>query len=243
MSTDNSFTSTPEEPAFNLPRVIARVLIVMLIPLVILFAAAGRLDWVAGWAFVLTTVGFTLFTRLTVLLRHPELARERARGFSDREGVQSWDRRIAPWAALYLPFMMLLVAGLDERYGWSPAVAGWLQVAALAVVLAGYLLAHWATIANRYFSAVVRIQKDRGHTVVTGGPYRYVRHPAYAGGIPAILAIPIVLGSLWALLPAAAAAALTVLRTAREDQMLRDELAGYVDYARQVRYRLLPGVW
>ena len=96
---------------------------------------------------------------------------------------------------------------------------------------------------NRFFSSVVRIQKDRGHTVVDGGPYRFVRHPGYAGTSVFTLVTPLILRSYWALVPAAATASVLVLRTIMEDLTLRNELDGYADYARRVRYRLLPAIW
>jgi protein-S-isoprenylcysteine O-methyltransferase Ste14 len=107
----------------------------------------------------------------------------------------------------------------------------------------GAALIVWAMRSNRFFSSVVRIQKDRGHTVVEGGPYRFIRHPGYAGMSAFILATPLILGSYWAFAPAAATAAVTVLRTAMEDWTLHNELDGYGDYARRVRYRLLPAIW
>jgi protein-S-isoprenylcysteine O-methyltransferase Ste14 len=96
---------------------------------------------------------------------------------------------------------------------------------------------------NRFFSAVVRIQRDREHTVVTSGPYRLIRHPGYAGALITSLAIPLLLGSLWALIPAALVVCLLILRTALEDRTLQEKLDGYREYAGRVRYRLLPGVW
>jgi protein-S-isoprenylcysteine O-methyltransferase Ste14 len=96
---------------------------------------------------------------------------------------------------------------------------------------------------NQFFSSVVRIQKDRGHTVVQDGPYRFVRHPGYAGMTAFTLATPLILGSYWAFVPAAITAAVTVLRTSMEDRTLHNELAGYPDYARRVPHRLLPAIW
>jgi len=96
---------------------------------------------------------------------------------------------------------------------------------------------------NAFCSEGVRIQEERGHRVATGGPYRFVRHPGYSGAITAILGTPLLLGSLWAVLPSVLAGALYVLRTSLEDKSLLRELAGYGDYARRVRYRLIPGVW
>jgi len=101
----------------------------------------------------------------------------------------------------------------------------------------------WGMVSNKFFSTAVRIQTDRDHTVASGGPYRYVRHPGYVGYITASFATALALGSLWALIPAGLTMCLLVVRTALEDQTLQDELDGYKEYAQQVRYRLLPGVW
>ena len=138
---------------------------------------------------------------------------------------------------------MMIVAGLDERFGWSPQISVTLRLVALAIMVLGYIVSTWAMAVNRYYSAVVRIQKDRGQTVVSDGPYRLVRHPSYATGIVASLMIPILLGSLWALIPCGLGVLLTIIRTALEDRTLLEELDGYKEYAARVRYRLLPGVW
>jgi protein-S-isoprenylcysteine O-methyltransferase Ste14 len=144
---------------------------------------------------------------------------------------------------LYGSLITWIVAGLDVRFGWSPQISLALQLVALAIVAAGYFLGTWAMVANKFFSAVVRIQKERDHTVVTDGPYRLVRHPAYTGGVLAYLATPIMLGSLWALIPAGLTVVVLIIRTALEDKTLREELPGYDEYAQQTRHRLLPAIW
>jgi protein-S-isoprenylcysteine O-methyltransferase Ste14 len=136
-----------------------------------------------------------------------------------------------------------ITAGLDERFHWSNGISSLAFTAALAAALLAAVLIAWAMRSNRFFSSVVRIQKDRGHSVVDGGPYRFVRHPGYAGMAVFILATPLILGSFWALVPAAATASVVVLRTRMEDSTLHDELDGYADYARRVRHRLLPAIW
>jgi protein-S-isoprenylcysteine O-methyltransferase Ste14 len=138
---------------------------------------------------------------------------------------------------------VLLVAGLDERLGWSPEISLGVQVGGLAVVALGCLLSGWAMLVNRFFSAVVRIQSDRGHSVVSTGPYRLVRHPAYVGGMVVYLATGPALVSLWALVPGLLVTILLAVRTALEDRTLRGELPGYEEYASRVRYRLIPGIW
>ena len=139
--------------------------------------------------------------------------------------------------------VILVVAGLDVRFGWSPSFDLLVRVAGLAVVIAGYILGSYALMENRFFSGMVRIQRERGHRVVSGGPYRWVRHPGYAGAIATYLAMPPLLSSLWAWLPAVALVAILVVRTRLEDATLRAELEGYEAYAGRVRYRLVPGVW
>ena len=118
-----------------------------------------------------------------------------------------------------------------------------MQWVAVVILLLCVLFSNWALVVNKYFSAIIRIQTDRGHTVITGGPYRYVRHPGYAGGVIANLVIPLMLGSLWALIPAVLTVIILFIRTAKEDQTLIDELPGYVEYAQRTRYRLIPGIW
>lgn len=118
-----------------------------------------------------------------------------------------------------------------------------MKIAGLALLLAGYALASYALIENRFFSGMVRIQTDRGHQVVSSGPYRWLRHPGYAGALLAYLATPFFLDSQWAFLPTLFLVIILVVRTALEDGVLQNELRGYRDYARQVRFHLLPGVW
>lgn len=209
---------------------------------VALFLAAGTLRWTMGWVYVGSAQAVTLASRLLVLRADPSLLRERAR-FVQAEGAKPWDRRLVPLVALVGPLLTAVIAGLDHRFGWQPAVPPALQWAAVAVLLAGYGLAAWAMAVNRFFSATVRIQTDRGHTVVSDGPYRWVRHPGYAGGLLSYLAVPILLDALWALVPVALLMVGLAVRTVLEDRTLHDELPGYRDYAARVPYRLLPGVW
>lgn len=205
----------------------------------ILFGAAGRLDWVWGWVLVGLTFAWVTATALVMLRRNPELMRER---LGPRKGSKRWDAGIMGVVAL-LTILRLVVAGLDQRFGWSTGVGLPVQVSAAAVAAGAYALVVWATAENAFFSQIVRIQEERGHTVATGGPYRWVRHPAYIASLLNELATPLLLGSWWALLPGGLAAGLFVLRTALEDRTLLAELEGYAQYARQVRSRLVPGVW
>lgn len=215
-----------------------QIVVSILVQTTVLIVSSGRLDWVAAWAYVGVNVAVPVVNSLIILPKNPELIAERAQ----IKETRAWDRAIIPSVTLLL-FVTLIVAGLDNRFGWSPHLALAIQFFALALVVLGYGLLSWAMLSNRFFSGVVRIQKERGHIVVTAGPYQYVRHPGYAGMITALLATPILLGSLWALVPAGLAVCGYVVRTALEDRTLREELDGYKDYARRVRYRLVPGIW
>jgi len=145
--------------------------------------------------------------------------------------------------ALSIAYPLVIVAGLDHRYGWSPAFPSWLVVLGFVLIALGYAFATWAFAENRFFSSVVRIQTERGHVVCDSGPYRVVRHPGYAGNVPPLLGIALALSSVWTLAPAAAALTITVIRTALEDRTLQDELPGYREHAQRVRYRLIPGLY
>lgn len=213
----------------------------LLLPMV-LFIAAGRLNWVWAWVYISVTLLCTLISRMIVIRTNPDLLAERAQ-FLDQENVKRWDRLILFFLILVGPLAWMIVAGLDERFGWSPQIPLTPRLVALAIMVSGYMVGTWAMAVNRYYSAVVRIQKDRGQTVVTDGPYRFIRHPSYATGIAACLMAPILLGSLWALIPCGLVALVTIIRTALEDKTLLEELDGYREYAARVRYRLLPGIW
>jgi protein-S-isoprenylcysteine O-methyltransferase Ste14 len=176
---------------------------------------------------------------LIIASKYPGLLDER---FDPGEGTKAWDRPLVS-ATLLLSLVTLVVAGLDMRFRWSPELGIVIRLVALIVWLLGDAFSKWAAASNRFYSRIVRIQKNRGHTVVTDGPYRYVRHPGYAGGLVAGLATPVLLGSLYALVAGGVLALLIIIRTALEDRTLHEELLGYTEYAQQIRYRLVPGVW
>ena len=206
----------------------------------VLFVSSGRLDWTMGWVFLGVYLVFVLAHAAILMPKSPDLIAERS---GLQKGTKAWDIVLASLAGVWVPAAIWIVAGLDVRFGRTAEIPLAFQIAALAIMVLGYALVMWAMAENRFFSATVRIQKERGHTVVTGGPYRYVRHPGYVGAIVFHLASPIMLDSLSAFIPATLAALLFIVRTALEDWTLHNELDGYQDYARQVRYRLLPGVW
>ena len=211
----------------------------IVMPALLLFLAAGTVNWIAGWAIVIVMAGWVIATAIVVIPRYPELLAERV---GPKKGAKKWDIALAGPLGIAM-MIMWIVAGLDLRYGWSSGISLLAQIVAMFIVIAGYALVVWATGVNAFFSAVVRIQGERGHTVINGGPYWYVRHPAYVGMILVVLGAPIMLGAWWALIPGVISAVLVIVRTVLEDKTLQAELPGYVEYTRQTRYRLLPGVW
>jgi protein-S-isoprenylcysteine O-methyltransferase Ste14 len=198
--------------------------------------------WWQAWAYSVLFVSAGIGMRLWAERRHPGLMAERAQ-FLKAPGVKSWDKLLAPLMALSLGLLLFLVAGLDHRFEWSPHFPSWLNILGLVVASAGYGFAGWAFLENRFFSAVVRIQSERGHVVCDTGPYGIVRHPGYSGTVLSAFAMVLALDSVWTLVPATAAVVISVVRTALEDRTLQRELPGYREYAGRVRYRLIPGIY
>lgn len=217
------------------------VVVYLSIPLALL-VCGGDLGWWQAWTYSLLIVAAGIGGRIWAQQRHPGLMAER-QNIESIHGAKAWDKVLAPLMALSIGYPLVIVAGLDHRYGWSPEFPIWLIILGFILISLGYAFATWALAENRFFSSVVRIQTDRGHVVCDSGPYRIVRHPGYAGNIPPLLGIVLALGSTWALVPAAVALIIAVIRTALEDRTLQEELPGYRDYAQRVRYRLIPGMY
>jgi protein-S-isoprenylcysteine O-methyltransferase Ste14 len=202
-----------------------------------LFLTAGTFKWVEAW--ILMGMAVVNMGVLGLTLSR-ELKEERA---SDHENVKEWDRWIAACMVVICPTMVYLLAGLDKRFDWSPNIGWGVKGVCIAVVVIGYLISDWAMASNPFFSANVRIQTERDHRVISQGPYLWIRHPGYMGSLFAALAIPFLLESLWALIPAGIWIGLIVLRTRLEDETLVCELNGYREYTDQVRHRIFPGLW
>jgi protein-S-isoprenylcysteine O-methyltransferase Ste14 len=205
-----------------------------------LFLSAGRLDWMAGWAFLVSYALFGTVTSLWIGRNDPDLLAERMTAEGRKITIRE---RVVMFLARICALALYVVAGLDAgRYGWStiPAGArglGWIMGIASA------LLIFWVFRTNTFASSVVRLQSDRGHRVIDNGPYRYVRHPMYVGTILLFLGLPLVLGSWWAFIPAGMLVLTFILRTAQEDQLLIEGLEGYDQFSVKTRFRLFPGVW
>jgi len=209
----------------------------VLVLMAVFFGCAGRLDLPVAWAYF---IFLAINTAVLSLVMDPELIAERA---TIGEGTKRWDIVPSFMIGRISPLAILIVAGLDIRFAWSPIIPLTLKIIALIPAMAGMVLVDWAVLSNRFFSGVVRIQKERGHTTVDSGPYRYIRHPGYTGTIAYNLFIPLVLSSLWTFIPAGLVIVVTVVRTIFEDRTLWAELDGYQNYASRVRPRLIPGLW
>jgi len=230
-----------DESSMSTMQAAVRLVILSAIFPLFIFPFAGRWDWGMAWAVIAAMIIATLVSRLFAFKMHPDLLNERTSSL-DAENTKPWDKILSPAMGI-TPLLILIVAGLDERFHWSPPLSMNLQVVGVVLVVIGYAFATWAMLANRFFSAVVRIQTERGHQVVDNGPYAIVRHPGYSGSLIAEIAFPLALSSLWALIPLALVFIVTVVRTRLEDQTLQDELPGYVDFTTRTRFRLMPGIW
>ena len=207
----------------------------------LLFVSAGTVLWPAGWVFIGIFFGFALAITLWLAREDPELLAERMSSPIQR-GQPLWDKVFL--AAVSLLFVLwLILMPLDAvRFGWSE-MPGWLHVlGALGLVLSFYVI--FLTFReNTYLAPVVKLQEERGQSVVSAGPYRYVRHPMYSSMFLFFPGSALLLGSWWGLLLCPVLLGLLVWRTALEDRMLKNQLAGYDEYAQNVRYRLIPRLW
>ena len=241
MSNLNSMRSQAHKPALNQAGINRLIQVLGSTALIgaLMFLCAGRLDWMSAWVFLgLSTVVF-LTAGVYVVRKNPDVVNERGKG---GEGAKTWDRILTTVYAVFM-FAIYIVAGIDAgRFQWSAMPLAVQILGSIGFVL-GMVWMYWAMLANTFLAMVVRIQEERGHSTVSSGPYRYVRHPMYIGILVSYGSTPLLLGSWFALIPFAIMGALLVLRTALEDRTLQNELPGYAEYAQRVRYRLLPGIW
>ncbi|MBN2046702.1 MAG: isoprenylcysteine carboxylmethyltransferase family protein [Anaerolineaceae bacterium] len=206
----------------------------------LLFLGAWTLRWTYGWL----QYGFyalVILIQIAVFMRYrPALAVERAKV---GEGTPKWDLVLVILAALVLPMFLWLVAGFDYRFQWTPTIPLWARIVCTIGWLAGDLITVHALWVNPFFSGTVRVQDDRGQYVIKEGLYGRVRHPGYLGMVYFYLFLPPALGSLWALIPAFLAVVCLAVRIPKEEQVLREGLAGYENYTRDVPWRLFPHIW
>jgi protein-S-isoprenylcysteine O-methyltransferase Ste14 len=215
------------------------IVIFLVLIAVILFVSAGRLNWTWAWVFLGINIASLLITGPIALRTSPETVAERG----ELKITHKWDKVISGLYMIAMYIALPLVPGLDLRFGWTQELdLGW-HVAGALLLAVGLGLTGWAMVTNAYFSTAARIQSDRGQMVCSSGPYQFVRHPGYTGYILQALGVPILLGSLWGLIPGGAAMLCMIIRASLEDRMLQAELPGYQDYAQRVHYRLVPLIW
>ncbi|RPI04204.1 MAG: isoprenylcysteine carboxylmethyltransferase family protein [Ignavibacteriae bacterium] len=207
--------------------------------ILILFLSAGRMDYYQGWIFSAVSL-LGLLMNFAPSNVDTELLDERSKPPKD---AKQWDKLILLLSSL-TTIIAYVLAGLDSgRYQWSPQFPWSIYILGIVLMFIGQLLFLKAKKTNRFFSSVMRIQNDRGHTVCETGPYRFVRHPGYLGMIFSWLAFPLLLGSVWSIIPIVPAIILLLVRTSLEDKTLMNELTGYSQYAINTRYRLIPWIW
>ncbi|HEX3007296.1 MAG TPA: isoprenylcysteine carboxylmethyltransferase family protein [Bacteroidales bacterium] len=205
----------------------------------VIFISAGHFCYWQGIVYVLIGI-VMLVLNYTILRLDPDLLSERSK---PGEGVKKWDKMILGFSFLST-IGMYVVAGLDSgRYHWSPSFHYGVYLSGMLLTALGQLIFLIAQKQNKFFSSTVRIQTDRGHTVCESGLYKIVRHPAYMGSFIQATGFPMLFGSLWSIIPVSVSIVLLLLRTYLEDHVLKDELAGYSDYALKTRFRLIPYVW
>ncbi len=233
---------TPSQKRNMLAGILTRageILFVLLVQAAIVFLASGNFGWAWAWAFLGIYLA-SIAVNATFLMRtSPETVAERG----SAPITQTWDKVISTIWAVAQYLLVPLVAALDMRFSWSGEIGFGSHIAGAALFALGLALFGWAMITNAYFSTAVRIQSERGHTVCTSGPYRFVRHPGYLGVLLQAVGAPLLLASWWALIPGMLAAGAMIARTVFEDRTLQADLAGYSDYANIVKYRLIPGIW
>jgi protein-S-isoprenylcysteine O-methyltransferase Ste14 len=218
---------------------ILQLLVLVLIQAILLFVSAGDLSWSAGWWYISLYVLMLAGASFVMIPHRREVIEERSKG---AKGGKRWDYWLTQ--LMIIPSLGLLVlAGLDQRWSWTPPLPLWVRLLGGLLFILGYALVLWAMYTNKYFSQVVRIQKERGHIAVTGGPYRIVRHPGYLGMTASMLGAVLMLDSLFGLACFILYLVLIIMRTALEDQTLSVELPGYLEYATRTKSRLFPGLW
>jgi len=204
---------------------------------VLMFTVSDRPDWWQAWAWL----GIVIVEYIVMLLiLDPELMAERS---GVRKDAKRWDILLALLMSNLGTAIVMLVASLDKRFGWSSPVPLYAMVAGIVLVIMGCAVVTWSMYSNKFFGPLVRIQKERGHRVCSSGPYRFIRHPGYLGAIITYVGTPFMLGTLWALVPVTLIMIDIVIRTALEDRTLQVELEGYIEFSARVKYRLLPGIW
>lgn len=207
----------------------------------LLLALSGDKRWLNGWVSWSVLLVFLALHPILLVPINPKLLAERERG-TQAEGTKDWDKILTLIGPGLMPFTSQFLAAFDHRFAWS-SVPIIIQIVSTILTIGGYGVFLWAMVSNGFFTEGVRIQTERGHIVCDRGPYQIVRHPGYMGSIIAILATPLMMNSIWGLIPAVIGAVVIVIRAVLEDETLKVELDGYAEYAQRVHCRLIPGIF
>lgn len=220
-------------------KLLIKGLVTNLVFTAILFVSAGRIDYTQGWIFLSANVMSTVMN-VFAIRNNSDLINERSK---PGEGIKSWDKLLLGLSALvYL--VIIVISGLDSgRFLWTADFSWWVCITGIVLFFAGQILFLAARNQNKFFSSVVRIQKERGHVVCDTGLYRIVRHPGYLGMSLSLMGIPFLTGSLWCSIPTFIAIVILLIRTSLEDKTVKIELDGYEEYAKKTRYKLIPFIW
>ncbi|HNR65809.1 MAG TPA: isoprenylcysteine carboxylmethyltransferase family protein [Atribacterota bacterium] len=217
-------------------RRITQVIFTLLLQGSLLFISAGTLRWNWAWILLATEIIILLVNFVTL---PGEVIKERG---GEKENVKKWDKMLMSISVI--PSLgIYITSGLDYRFSWSPYFKSIINIISLIILLLSSILFTWSMVSNKFFSTMVRIQTERGHSIAVEGPYKYVRHPGYVGYILMILATPVALGSLYALIASFLVMIIFIVRTVMEDKTLMSELEGYKEYSHRVKYRLIPYLW
>jgi len=213
----------------------------LVLQMIIFFISAGHVDGPRPWIFFgASFMHYTVSTAVQYKL-NPELLVHRLK--RKREGSKLWDEILMRVSNLMVLIAIPVMAGLDiGRFHWSGLDVQFIVLGFVFFIVSTILL-NWAMAVNPHFEPTVRIQKDRGHKVISSGPYRIVRHPGYLAGILYTLSIPLIMGSVFTFIPVGIYAILYMIRTTLEDRTLHKELDGYSEYAKKVKHKLIPGIW
>ena len=221
-------------------RYIVKIHVLLLIQAVVFFAAAGTVSIPRAWLFFGMGIIYYPVNTAIVYWKNPQLINQRG---ESKQDTKLWDRILAPLYFFIGYFLIAAVIGMDVgRYTWT-SLSAYYILPGIMLYVGGGILNTWAMVTNPHFESTVRIQKERDHTVISGGPYRIIRHPGYLAGILFAISIPLLIGSLVSFAGVGIYFFLIIIRTWLEDKTLQEELEGYKDYAKKVRYRLFPGIW
>lgn len=230
-----------EKETILTPKMLVMLLVFIVLMPMLPLLISWDWDWWEAWAyFGFSLLGF-IVSRALAGKKHPDLIAERGK-YLEHENPAPWDKQLAPLMGI-LGAAIPIAAGLDARFGPSVDFGWVVKATALLFFLGSNVLGTAALMANRFFSGMVRLQTERGHHVISSGPYRWVRHPGYLGALLTYIATPFLLDSWWTLIPVVLTFVLIIVRTHLEDKFLNNQLEGYQAYAQKVRYRLFPGIW